>query len=131
MLKTAKKGFTLIELLIVIIILTILISIVVGVAYQSNKKRANDVKRKADISSIQKKLEEYFVDKSAYPDAISGLEPNYFAAGKTPTDPSTKAAYSYTPAPSGCTTACTSYTLSATLENSNDNGGAYSVSSTQ
>jgi prepilin-type N-terminal cleavage/methylation domain-containing protein len=130
MLKAAKRGFTLIELLIVIIILTILIGIVVGVSFQSNKNRANDVKMKADMDRVAKKLEEYFADNEQYPAAIYG---GTFETDYMKTTPQRPDKTNYTYAVSG--TNNSSYTLTTALYNTKDKNadasGNYVLQSTQ
>lgn len=99
-----KRGFTLIELLVVIAIIGLLASIV-AVAVNSARKKARDVKRKADIKTIQTALEVYYDDNNSYPnsDLTAGNtivdvkdmptgSPNvdfnpYFSGGKIPTNP--------------------------------------------
>jgi len=130
----AKKGFTLIELLIVIIILAILIAIVVGVAFQSNRNKAIDIDKKSDVASLQKKLEEYFVDNSSYPGpdeaamtaALVAADGSLYMT-EMPVNPSADT-YEYSATADGgaaCTTAgddCTTYALEVELSNTRDNG---------
>ena len=66
-----KKSFTLLEMLVVIGIISVLVSM--GIAsYSTAQKKARDAKRKADLSAMQKVLEQcYSVNDYSYP-AISG-----------------------------------------------------------
>lgn len=123
-----KRGFTLIELLIVIVIIGILAVIVVGLVATNNKNRANDARAKADMREMQTALEQHFVDNDAYPAALADLAPTYLAA--VPTAPS--GSYTYTPGGAGNTT----YSLSYTLQNTNDKGpgvtgGVYTLTNKQ
>lgn len=128
MLKT-KKGFTLIELLIVIVIIGILAVIVVGLVATNSKNRANDARAKADMREIQTALEQYKIDNDEYPAALTDLAPTYLAA--VPTNP-VGGQYTYTPAGTPPQT----YTLSYTLQNTNDKGpnitnGVYTLTQKQ
>lgn len=117
-----KKGFTLIELLIVILIIALLI-VIGSFAYDSTKVRARDSRRKQDMEAIKAALELARQDASgSYPSSLSSLAPAYIKI--VPKDPKTTSDYIYTPQPTGCTTACNSYFLQTTLENSNDQGRA-------
>ncbi|MDO8743193.1 MAG: prepilin-type N-terminal cleavage/methylation domain-containing protein [Candidatus Azambacteria bacterium] len=67
-----EKGFTLLELLVVIGIIGLLSSIIV-VNLTGARKKARDVKRVADIRTIQTALESYYGKNGQYPTAIQGL----------------------------------------------------------
>lgn len=106
--KKFQHGFTLIEMLVVIAIISILIGIGVN-TFTIAQKKARDVRRKADLRSIQTALELYKQDNGIYPYAMNcvppdqptrycyhssndtgyivGLEPNYIP--KLPIDPKT------------------------------------------
>src|SRR5476651_1603699 len=63
-----EAGFTLLELLVVIAIIGILASglmLILDPVGQLNK--ANDARRKSDLSSIQKALEQVYSDTGKYP----------------------------------------------------------------
>lgn len=66
-----KKGFTLVELLVVITIMSILTVITVG-QFQTARSKANDVARKADLSSLGKALQMYYADYGKFPDKDNG-----------------------------------------------------------
>jgi general secretion pathway protein G len=120
-LKSLKKqgGFTLLELLIVIVIIAILALLIIP-NITSAPKKARDTKRKTDITTVRKGLEEYFVNNNVYPAALSALQAGTAPIiANLPTDPKNTGAfvYTYTPANSNST-----YTLTACLENDQDAG---------
>lgn len=129
--KTVLKkqgGFTLLELLIVIVIIGILALLIIP-NITSAPKKARDTKRKTDITTLRKGLEEYFVNNNVYPassgtvsssGALVELTVGTAPIVKTlPADPKGAApfTYVYTPANSNST-----YTLTACLENDQDAG---------
>lgn len=124
--KLLKKqgGFTLLELLIVIVIIGILALLIIP-NITSAPKKARDTKRKTDITTIRKGLEEYFVNNNSYPANLAGLTTGTAPIiGTIPTDPKNASpaqyVYTYTPAPVGGP--YTTYTLTACLENDQDSG---------
>ncbi|HEX3082286.1 MAG TPA: prepilin-type N-terminal cleavage/methylation domain-containing protein [Candidatus Saccharimonadia bacterium] len=128
--KSLKKegGFTLLELLIVIVIIGILALLIIP-NITSAPKKARDTKRKTDITTLRKGLEEYFVNNNVYPASSGTIGSGGVLAELTtgtapivknlPTDPKNQSpyVYTYTPANSNST-----YTLNACLENDGDNG---------
>ncbi len=120
-----KKGFTLIELLVVISIIGILSSISV-VSVNTARRKARDVKRQADISTIQLGLYLYYDDQRGFPEADNGDPAVNWATltaaldgstgypiymGRVPFDPTNKDPYVYDYISDGI-----SYTLSYELE---------------
>jgi type II secretory pathway pseudopilin PulG len=95
----------------------------------SAPKKARDTKRKTDITTLRKGLEEYFVNNNVYPASsgvvASGGALNELTLGTAPiaktlpVDPKNTSPfqYVYTPANSNST-----YTLNACLENDQDAG---------
>jgi general secretion pathway protein G len=65
-----KKGFTLVELLVVISIIGLLATVAV-VSLGSARIKARDGKRVADTRNISAALEQFYSDKSGYPDQAS------------------------------------------------------------
>jgi type II secretion system protein G len=64
-----NQGFTLIELIIVIAILALMATAAIAVLDPFTQfQKANDAKRKTDLSQIQKALEVYYQDYGEYPD---------------------------------------------------------------
>jgi len=63
-----KRGFTLIELLVVISIMGILTVITVS-QFETARRKARDVQRKADISAVSKALLMYYADYGEFPDS--------------------------------------------------------------
>ncbi len=97
--------------------------------------KARDKQRKADLTEIQTAVETYYKDNKTYPNSewVAAL-----SLGSTPyltdipTDPLTAENYTYTPGPNGCSSACTSYTISAQMEKEKGKtapNGVYSVTS--
>jgi general secretion pathway protein G len=114
-----QKGFTLLELLIVIVIIGILALLIIP-NITSAPKKARDTKRKTDITTVRKGLEEYFVNNNVYPNALTDLTTGSAPIVKTlPTDPKNSGAYVYAYAVANSNT---TYTLGACLENDQDNG---------
>jgi general secretion pathway protein G len=114
-----QSGFTLLELLIVIVIIGILALLIIP-NITSAPKKARDTKRKTDITTVRKGLEEYFVNNNVYPNALSDLTTGSAPIVKTlPTDPKNTGAFVYTYTPANTNT---TYTISACLENDQDNG---------
>lgn len=61
-----KRGFTLIELLVVIAIIGILSSVIVA-SLTTARQKARDAKRVAEMDSISKALELYYIEANSYP----------------------------------------------------------------
>jgi type II secretion system protein G len=119
--KLLKKqgGFTLLELLIVIVIIGILALLIIP-NITSAPKKARDTKRKTDITTVRKGLEEYFVNNNVYPAALSDLTTGSAPIiGTLPADPKNTGAFVYTYSPANTNT---TYTLTACLENDQDKG---------
>src|SRR5688500_13622647 len=115
--RNQTGGFTIVELLVVIVVIAILVALTLPNLFGLQRRARGDT-RKNDLKNIQQELETSYNDNSRYPAAVTGL--TGFTA---PTAPSTDASYTYSPAPGGCNdtgTNCTSFTLAANLENTND-----------
>jgi type II secretion system protein G len=114
-----QGGFTLLELLIVIVIIGILALLIIP-NITSAPKKARDTKRKTDVTTLRKGLEEYFVNNNSYPNALTDLTTGSAPIVKTlPTDPKNTGAYVYAYTPANTNT---TYTLTACLENDQDSG---------
>lgn len=68
-----KFGFTLIELLVVMAIMGILTIITVS-QFETARRKARDVQRKGDLSSLQKALLIYYADYNEFPGQINNDE---------------------------------------------------------
>lgn len=133
--KLKNQGFTIVELLIVIVVIGILATLVIT-TYNGVQSKARDTKRTTDINAIQGQVEAYNTNAGFYPTLaninssswrstnMKGLDAGALqdpqgSAQTLVASPAAKA-YAYAASPSGCdntTTNCTSYTLTATLEN--------------
>jgi prepilin-type N-terminal cleavage/methylation domain-containing protein len=72
--RNHKKGFTIVELVIVIAVIMILVTAsVVLIDPVAKKKRARDNKRLSDVSTIDRAINEYLLDKGDYPDQADTL----------------------------------------------------------
>jgi type II secretion system protein G len=72
-----SRGFTLIELIVVIGILAILsVFLLLAVNPLEQYQKAQDARRKSDLSQIQKALEAYYQDKGRYP--ANSTDGNYY-----------------------------------------------------
>jgi general secretion pathway protein G len=120
-----KTGFTLIEILVVVTIIALL-SIGAVVSFSQFGKQSRDAKRKADIEQVRAALEMYKSNNvsGSYPTSLNSLVTDSYLKS-IPVDPKTNLTYlTYEELPAGCngsSTACTSYTLTGSLET----GGAY------
>ena len=88
---SSSKGFTLLELLVVIGIIGLLASIVV-VNLTGARKKARDIKRVADIKTIQTALESYYGKNGKYPTKIQDLVGATAELPSRPKDPIVSAA---------------------------------------
>lgn len=76
-----NKGFTLIELIVVVGILAILSTFLLTVLNPFEQfKKAQDARRKSDLAQIQKALETYYQDNTAYPTGTSGSSYEMFTS---------------------------------------------------
>lgn len=120
-----QEGFTLLELLIVIVIIAILALLIIP-NVTSAPKKSRDTRRKTDLRAVKNALEEYYVDNSTYPAALTDLTGGSAPYLQTvPTDPKNSSPYVYTYTPAGGNT---TYTLTSCLENDKDNDGVSPVS---
>jgi general secretion pathway protein G len=141
--KLKNQGFTIVELLIVIVVIGILATLVIT-TYNGVQSKARDTKRQTDINAIQGQVEAYNTNAGFYPTLaninsgawravnMKGLDANALQdpqgnAQALVAAPAAKS-YAYAPLPAGCddsATSCTSYTLTATLENQINGSGTY------
>jgi len=66
------RAFTQVELLIVIAIMTLLITTIYVILHPHLlKRRARDNKRLSDLSTIERVINEYYIDTGSYPDFVN------------------------------------------------------------
>lgn len=122
----SEKGFTLIELLIVVVIIGILATLLMT-NFVGVRQRGRDAQRKSDLRQIQAALELYRADQGAYPLTASFpacndpfvLDTNTYMQ-KVPCDPTGTDPFTYDYAADATGT---TYSLTACLENVNDQQG--------
>jgi type II secretory pathway pseudopilin PulG len=67
--KQSQKGFTIVEIVIVTLLITLLATLIIlNVNPVDNKKKARDEKRISDISTLDRAISEFGLDKKRYPD---------------------------------------------------------------
>jgi general secretion pathway protein G len=66
--RTARRGFTLIELVVILSILAILSGVLVP-RVGSHLRSSRDARRLADIQAIREAVEQYHLDRGAFPPA--------------------------------------------------------------
>lgn len=120
-------GFTIIELLVVIVVIAILVALTLPNLF-GLQRRARDDTRKNDLKNVQQSLETFYNDNNRYPAQLTDLVSDYI--NTVPADPR-GGAYTYAPA-GACPADCTTYDLSADLENDSDpaaQNGIYTITS--
>ncbi|HTE22160.1 MAG TPA: prepilin-type N-terminal cleavage/methylation domain-containing protein [Candidatus Limnocylindria bacterium] len=126
-----QKGFTIIELLVVIVIIGILVALALPNLF-SAQARGRDTDRKNELKNLQQKLETSFNDDGHYP-LTANLATDLDITGTEETTGPRNDAYTYTGTGTCDTAGCSSFTLSAALENTEDPdagaGGAYVLNS--
>lgn len=118
-LPAGRQGFTLLELLVTISIIGILLAIG-SASFSTAQKKGRDSRRQADMTVIQKSLEQYYTLTNTYPNAVvSGNSITYatnILMNVVPYDPKNIAGtyvYTYTAVP----VTFSGYCLCALLEN--------------
>jgi len=125
-----KRGFTLIELLVVISVIAVLTTLLMA-NFVGIRQRGRDGQRKSNLYNIQSALELYRADNGFYPVSFPVCGEALTAPGDSstvymqelPCDPIDDVDYMYTAAPLSCNNSsisCSTYTLTACLENEND-----------
>ena len=70
-----ERGFTLLELIVVIGVMAILAGLILAIVNPlAQFQKANDARRKSDLSQIQKALEQYYQDNGVYPTGTQNYE---------------------------------------------------------
>lgn len=69
--SSLRRGFTLVELLIVVAVIGVLAGGIISMINPvAQFQKAQDSKRKSDLSQIEKALETFYQDNGKYPDAV-------------------------------------------------------------
>lgn len=98
--KLQEKGFTLVEVLVVIFIISLLASVVL-VGLGTFRARGRDVRRIADLRSVQNILELYYAKNGQYPaggdwgDLRGAITGAGIGVGSFPNDPLSSQSYQY------------------------------------
>ncbi len=106
-----RLGFTLIELMVAVGIIGVLVA---GglVAFRNSQQTARDARRRSDVDSISKALEQFYNNTNAYPAAIASIaNATYFVNAALPLDPLNVAPSTYT-----TTTSALTYCVCALME---------------
>jgi general secretion pathway protein G len=74
--KVRDRGFTLLEMLVVISMIAILVSIAVPM-YQQSILRAKEAKLHQNLTTLNKAIQEYSLDKKRAPQSLDELMPGY------------------------------------------------------
>lgn len=94
-----SKGFTLVELLVTTSVIGIIMSVGL-VIYQGSRQKARDARRREDLLTIQKAMEQYFAVEETYPDGCPAAGASFSTTGgdvildSTPDDPDDDRNYS-------------------------------------
>ena len=93
--KRHEPGFSLLELIVVMAVLGILVVYALP-AYQDAALRAREAVLKEDLQHIRNSLEQYLVDKGAYPEALEDLVSDGYLRS-LPVDPLTRSEGTWVP----------------------------------
>jgi general secretion pathway protein G len=74
--QTRSRGFTLIEMLVVISMILILLSIALPM-YNQSIIRARETRLHQDLTTLNKAIQEYSLDKKHAPQSLNDLVPGY------------------------------------------------------
>ncbi len=74
--KARNRGFTLIEMVVVISLILILLSIALPM-YNQSILRAKEAKLHQDLTTLNKVIQEYSLDKKHAPNSLDDLVPGY------------------------------------------------------
>jgi general secretion pathway protein G len=91
-----KRGFTLIELIIALSIISILIFLAL-INYAVAVHKSEDIACQANLKTIRKAINVYYVNTGDYPNSLDDLKPDYIRPNFKFKCPRSKLNYSYNP----------------------------------
>jgi competence protein ComGC len=89
-----ERGFTLVEMMAVLVVISILVSIVLG-SYIFSTRKARETTCSANVRIVNEMATKYFYDTGGWPDTLDDLIPNYIRDSKSFVCPDSGQPYNY------------------------------------